>query len=44
MGFYSKHGFEEYKRDKFDPQYDPTGEFRKKYGPSDIIYRRYRDE
>ena len=43
-GFYSKHGFEEYKRDKFDPQYDPTGEFRDKYGPSDIIYRRYKDK
>ena len=40
-GFYSKHGFEEYKRDKFDPQYDPTGEFRDKYGESDIIYRKY---
>ena len=39
--FYSKHGFEEYKRDKFDPQYDPTGEFRDKYGEADIIYRRY---
>ena len=39
--FYSKHGFEEYKRDKFDPQYDPTGEFRDKYGESDIIYRKY---
>ena len=43
-GFYSKHGFEEYKRDKFDPQYDPTGEFRAKYGPSDIIYRKYKDK
>jgi hypothetical protein len=43
-GFYSKHGFEEYKRDKFDPQYDPTGEFRDKYGEADIIYRRYNDE
>jgi hypothetical protein len=40
-GFYSKHGFEEYKRDKFDPQYDPNGEFRDKYGESDIIYRKY---
>jgi hypothetical protein len=42
-GFYSKHGFEEYKRDKFDPQYDPNGEFRDKYGESDIIYRKYND-
>lgn len=42
--FYSKLGFEEYKRDKFDPQYDPTGEFRDKYGPADIIYRKYKDE
>jgi hypothetical protein len=42
--FYSKLGFEEYKRDKFDPQYDPTGEFRDKYGEADIIYRRYNDE
>lgn len=42
-GFYSKHGFEEYKRDKFDPQYDPTGEFRDKYGEADIIYRKYKN-
>lgn len=41
--FYSKHGFEEYDRDIFDSQYDPTGEFRKKYGESDIIYRKHKD-
>ena len=41
--FYSKHGFEEYGRYKFDPQYDPTGEFRDKYGEPDIIFRKLAD-
>lgn len=36
---YSGIGFEEYTRDKFDPQYDTGGEFEKRYGKSDIIYR-----
>lgn len=39
--FYESLGFVEYKRDKFDPQYDPDGEFEKKYGKSDIIYRKF---
>lgn len=36
---YSSLGFVEYKRDKFDPQYDPENKFRDKYGESDVIYR-----
>jgi len=36
---YKNMGFIEYKRDKFDPQYDQGGQFAKQYGQSDIIYR-----
>lgn len=32
-------GFEEHGRDKFDPQYDQDGSFRKKYGEADVVYR-----
>jgi hypothetical protein len=39
---YSSIGFEEYSRDEFDPQYDTGGEFEKKYGKQDIIYRVHR--
>lgn len=35
---YKSLGFIEYKRDSFDPQYDPDSSFRNKYGESDIIY------
>ena len=38
--FYSELGFVEYDRDKFDPQYDPDGSFRKKYGEADVVYRK----
>ena len=38
--FYQKLGFEEYARDKFDPQYDEDGSFRAKYGEADVIYRK----
>lgn len=38
---YQSLGFHEYKRDKFDPQYDQDGSFRKQYGPADVIYRQY---
>ena len=41
--FYGNLGFIEYKRDKFDPQYDTDGNFSKQYGKSDIIYRVYKD-
>jgi len=37
--FYSKLGFKEYKRDKYDPKYDENGEFKSKYGEQDVIYR-----
>lgn len=39
--FYSKLGFEEYDRDKFDAQYDQDGSFRNKYGAMDVIYRKH---
>ena len=35
-----KLGFKVYNRDKFDPQYDPDGSFRDKYGALDIVYRK----
>lgn len=38
--FYKDLGFVEYSRDKFDPQYDVDGSFRKKYGEADVIYRK----
>lgn len=40
---YQSMGFEEYKRDPYDPQYDPEGKFRSKYGQPDIIYRKHRN-
>lgn len=39
---YSKGGFIEYKRDSYNPEYDPDGLFRKEYGPVDIIYRHHK--
>jgi hypothetical protein len=39
--FYESLGFKEYDRYEFDPQYDESGEFRKKYGPADIIFRKH---
>lgn len=36
---YSKLGFVEVNREKYDPIYDPNGLFNKKYGKSDVIYR-----
>lgn len=39
--FYQNNGFIEYKRDKYNPEYDPNGTFRKKYGEQDVIYRQY---
>lgn len=41
--FYQSLGFEEYERDKFDPQYDEDETFRNKYGESDIIYRKHKN-
>ncbi len=38
-GLYQSMGFVEYNRDKYDPQYDPEGNFSEKYGQSDVIYR-----
>jgi hypothetical protein len=38
---YQSMGFEEYKRDKFDPKYDEDGSFRSKYGEADVIYRKH---
>jgi hypothetical protein len=38
---YKNAGFEEYKRDSYNPEYDPDGKFREKYGKQDVIYRKY---
>jgi len=40
---YSNMGFVEYNRDKYDPHYDPNGEFKSKYGQSDVIYRAHKN-
>lgn len=39
---YQSLGFEETGRDKFDPQYDEDGSFRKKYGEADVVYRSHK--
>lgn len=39
---YSKMGFMEYERDKYDPKYDKDGSFKNKYGKLDVIYRVHR--
>lgn len=42
-GLYSKLGFEEYKRDKYNENYISNKEdFEKKYGKPDVIYRKYK--
>lgn len=41
---YKDNGFVEYKRDAYDPQYDENGEFEKKYGRQDVIYRVHQSE
>jgi len=40
---YEKLGFVEYDRYEFDPQYDEGGKFEKKYGKSDVIFRKHKD-
>jgi hypothetical protein len=40
---YSKMGFVEVNREKYNPIYDPNGLFKKKYGESDVIYRIHRN-
>jgi hypothetical protein len=40
---YQNMGFIEYKRDNYDPEYDPNNEFKNKYGSKDIIYRVYKN-
>jgi hypothetical protein len=39
---YSRNGFVEYKRDPYNPEYDPDGSFKKKYGPASVVYRVYK--
>jgi len=39
---YEKTGFIEYKRDPYNPMYDPNGIFASVYGKSEVIYRRYK--
>lgn len=41
---YEPLGFEEYKRDAYNPEYDPEGHFKKKYGEQPVIYRRLKKE
>jgi len=38
--FYEKLGFKEYKRDPYNPDYDPNGEFASRYGKQPVIYRK----
>lgn len=38
---YERNGFVEYKREPYNPEYDPNNEFSKKYGKQDVIYRKY---
>jgi hypothetical protein len=37
---YSKAGFKEYKREKYNSFYDMDGSFKAKYGPADVVYRK----
>ena len=37
---YGSHGFIEYDRDKYNPEYDKNGEFKNRYGEKDVIYRK----
>lgn len=37
---YANMGFKEYDRDAYDPQYDPDGSFKNKYGELAVIYRK----
>lgn len=39
---YQSMGFDEYERYEFDPQYDPEGKFKDKYGEADVIFRKHR--
>lgn len=41
-GIYGGLGFQEYKREKYDRNYDQEGTFAKQYGPLDIVYRERR--
>jgi len=41
-GLYSHAGFIEYKRDAYDPMYDPDGLVRALYGRADVIYRHHK--
>lgn len=36
---YSRNGFEEYKREPYNPEYDKNGAFKSNYGEQDVIYR-----
>lgn len=39
---YQSMGFDEYKREPYNSEYDPDGKFKSKYGESDVIYRKHR--
>jgi len=36
---YSRNGFVEYKRVPYNPEYDPDGSFKNKYGAASVVYR-----
>ncbi|MDA3778831.1 MAG: hypothetical protein PF487_01125 [Bacteroidales bacterium] len=38
---YGNMGFKEYKREPYNPKYDPKGEFKSRYGEKDVIYRKH---
>ena len=40
---YSTMGFEEISRTGYDPEYDPNGSFKKKYGELDVVYRKHKN-
>lgn len=39
---YQSMGFDEFKREPYNAEYDTNGEFKNSYGEVDIIYRKYR--
>lgn len=38
-GLYSRHGFKEKSREQYNPKYDEGGEFQKRYGRRDVVFR-----
>ena len=40
---YQSMGFDEYKREPYNPEYDPNGSFKSKYGEQEVIYRKHKN-